>query len=581
MDAATVRKLSFDGYTLDPMNGRLTLAGTEIALRPKAFEVLCRLAEGAPNLVPKERLIDAVWPDVVVGDDSLVQCVREIRIALHDDEQKIIRTVPRRGYVFTRPVSPAVDPQLQQPSQAPGDFGAPAAAVNMQTPRHARWWLVGALAAGVVLAVAALWRGFAASPLDLWFAHGAVPPSNVLTIAVLPLRNLSGDTDQDYLVEALTADLTTDLSHIPKSMVTARASAARYRDKGVDTRRVGEELGVTYLVEGSVRRLDDDVRLNIQLIEANTGKELWAASFDERRDHLANLQRHVTAGLSRTLHVRLFDAESQRRLDEHAGHPQAEDLTLRGWYLWQQNRPDTVAQAREMLLQAVQLDPTSAYAWASLNFTYISDLTNNWIDLRQGHTWAEWLQRADEAATKAYELDPILPASMGARSATFMLQGRIEESIALREKQIALSPNDPIAHHNLAALNLFAGHPDQVLEQEQAAMRVSPHDPKLHQMMGIVALSELHMHHDAQALQWAEHAVAVNPDYIAGQGFVASAAAHLGNLARAHAALAELRRVRPSYRIQTFRDEFDRYSANSDFRSGQEHYYEGLRLAGL
>ena len=104
MDATTLRKLTFDGYTLDPLNGRLTLGGVDIALRPKAFEVLCRLVESAPNLVPKERLIDAVWPDVVVGDDSLVQCVREIRIALHDDEQKLIRTVPRRGYVFTRPV---------------------------------------------------------------------------------------------------------------------------------------------------------------------------------------------------------------------------------------------------------------------------------------------------------------------------------------------------------------------------------------------------------------------------------------------------------------------------------------------
>jgi TolB-like protein/DNA-binding winged helix-turn-helix (wHTH) protein len=581
MDAATVRKLSFDGYTLDPLNGRLTLEGAEIALRPKAFEVLCRLAEGAPNLVPKERLIDAVWPDVVVGDDSLVQCVREIRIALKDSEQKIVRTVPRRGYVFTRPVSLASDPQLEPSSQTPGAASPPAAVVNEHKPRRARWWVVGALAAGVVLAVAMLWRGVTGSPLDPWFARSTVPPPDALTIAVLPLRNLSADADQDYLVEALTADLTTDLSRLPKSMVTARASAARYRDKGVDTRRVGEELGVTYLIEGSVRRLDDEVRLNVQLIEANTGKELWAASFDERRDHLADLQRQVTAGLSRTLHVRLFDAESRRRLDEHAGHPQANDLTLRGWYLWQQNRPDTVAQAREMLLQAVQLDPTAAYAWACLNFTYISDLTNNWIDLRQRHTWAEWLQRADEAATRAYELDPNLPAAMGARSATLMLQGRIDESIALREKQIALSPSDPIARHNLAALKLFAGHPDQVLEQEQAAMRVSPHDPKLHQMMGIVALSELHLHHDAQALQWAEHAVAVNPDYVAGQGLVASAAAHLGNMARARTALADLRRLRPTYRIQTFRDEFDRYSANSDFRSGQERYYDGLRLAGL
>jgi TolB-like protein/DNA-binding winged helix-turn-helix (wHTH) protein len=576
MDATKLRKLTFDGYTLDPLSGRLTLAGADIALRPKAFEVLCRLVESAPNLVPKERLIDAVWPDVVVGDDSLVQCVREIRIALHDDEQKLIRTVPRRGYVFTRPVSEAID--LPSPQRSPAPHAASETApADARAPRRARWWLAGSLAAALVVVIAVFAQEHFNVLIDRWLARSAAPSTAALTIAVLPLRNLSGDADQDYLAEALSADLTTDLSRLPNSMVIARASAARYRGAAVDSRRVGAELGVRYLIQGSVRRLDDDVRLNLQLIEAATGEELWADRFDERRDRLATLQRQVTASLSRTLHVRLVDAESQRRLREHAGHPMAEDLALRGWYLWQQNRPDTVARARELLLQAVQLDPTYAYAWACLNFTYISDLTNNWIDLRSGHTWAEWLQRADEAANKAYQLDPNLSASMGARSATLMLQGRTDESIALREKQIAIAPNDPIAYHNLAALKLHAGHPEQVLAHEQQAMR----DPKLHQMMGIVALAELHMHHDRQALQWAERAVAVNPDYGGGHAYVASAAAHLGDASRAHSALAEFRRELPKHRIQTLRDEFSSYSSQADYQAGQEHYYDGLRKAGL
>lgn len=581
MDATNFRKLCFDGYTLDPLKGRLTMRGAEIALPCKAFEVLRLLVESAPDLVAKDRLIDAGWPEVVVGDDSLVQCVRQIRIALHDDDQTIIRTMARRGYMFTRPVCEVVGRQPHRPSPSPALVLAALAGARSRLPGRPGWWIAGSIASAVCIAIAALLRVFPGSLIDAPPTGSAAFSGAPLSIAVLPLRNLGGDTDQDYLAEALTADLTTDLSHLPDSIVIALASAARYRGTVVDTRRVGAELGVRYLVRGSVRRLDNDVRLTLQLIEAATGKEIWADRFDERRDEMASLQRQVTASLSRGLHVRPFDAESQRRLREHVGNPLAEDLALRGWYLWQQNRPDTVAQARELLLQAVELDPSSAYAWACLNFTYVSDLTNHWIDLRGGHSPAEWVQRADEAANWAYQLDPTLAASMAARSATLMLQGKPDESISLRERQIAMAPNDPIAHHELAGLMLFTGHPEQVQGHEQQAMRVSPRDPKLYQMMGMLALAELHMHQDRQALQWAERAIAANPDYGAGHALVAAAAAHLGDAARARSALAEFRRVLPGHRIQTLRDEFSGYSTQAAYQAGQEYYYDGLRTAGL
>lgn len=170
---------------------------------------------------------------------------------------------------------------------------------------------------------------------------------------------------------------------------------------------------------------------------------------------------------------------------------------------------------------------------------------------------------------------------MGALSATLMLQGKTQESITLREKQISVDPNNPIAHHNLAGFKLQMGHPEQVLAHEREAMRVSPRDPKLHQMMGMVALAELHMHHDRDALEWAQRAVAVNADYGGGYAYAASAAAQLGDVAAAHSALAEFRRVLPRHRIQTLRDEFTSFSRQADFLAGQERYYDGLRKAGL
>jgi DNA-binding winged helix-turn-helix (wHTH) protein/TolB-like protein len=537
MDAATnvSGKLGFDGYVLDRLNQRLTREGTPIALRPKAFEVLCRLVENAPNLVAKERLIESVWPDVVVGEDSLVQCVREIRLALRDDKQEVVRTVPRRGYVFTRPVGAASEP--------------PAAPLAR---RRARW----ALAGVVLFAVVAIAVFVTFALVD----RGAAGPV-ALRVGVQPVRALGNDNELAARAEAVTDDLTSDLSRLPRTRVGAP--------------------GATYMLRGTVRRLDDEVRLNLHLVDAASGEELWTARFDEHRDRLAGLQRRLAAQLAGTLHVRLFDAEWQRRLREHGGTPNADDLSLRGWSLWRQNRPDTVAQAREVLERAVTLDPRSPYAWAYLNYTYVSDLTNNWIDLRTGHTWAEWVQRADDAATRAYAIDPSLSATLGALSATRMLQRRTAEAIALRERQIEVDPGNAIARHNLAALKLHAGLPEQVLAQEQEAMRASPHDPKLHQMMGVIALALLQLGNDREALQWAERAVAVNPDYGGGHAYVAAAAARLNDLAHAKAALAELKRVLPKHRIQTFRDEFEGYSDEPRYRAGMEPLYDGLRRAGL
>ena len=561
MDPTPTGKLVFDGFTLDPRNARLLRGAVEVPLRPKAFDLLHRLVLAAPDLLTKEQLLDAVWPGVVVGEASLVQCVREIRLALGDDAQQMIRTVPRRGYAFARPVQAA-------DGAAPGAAATATAAAGW---RVRRWPVVaGGLAAALLLAAAVLaWR------------TGGEAPAAPLSIAVLPLRNLSGDADQDYLAEALGADLNTDLARLPGSRVTARASAARYRDPALDSRRVGAELGVRYLVQGQLSRVGDVMRLNLQLIEAESGRQLWTQRFEEPRDRLAVLQRDATAGVARTLQVRLADAESQRGLREHAAQPQAEDLTLRGWYLWQQSRPDSVAAARELLLRAVALDPDHAYAWACLTLTYVTDLTNNWIELRGGPSSADWLRRADEAAERAFRLDRELPAAIGARAAVRMLQGRSAEAIALREKQIAATPNDPIAHLALGALALHSGHPEQVLAHEQEAMRVSPRDPRLQQMMGMVALAELHLGHDAQAMQWAERAVAADPGYGAGHGYLAASAALLGDAPRAQAALTNFRRALPKHRLATLRAEFDGYSAQADYRAGMERLYEGLRRAGL
>lgn len=202
----------FEGHELDVTRGCLLNLQGEVNLRPKSFAVLCHLVENANRLISKEEMLKAVWRGAFVTDDSLTQCVREVRLAIGDREQRIIKTVPRRGYLFAATVS---GPETELPGrEAPSDV-----------PR--------------------------------------------LSIAVLPFANLSSDQEQEYLADGVTESLTTDLSQIPGAFVIAHSSACTYKEKALDAKQVGRELGVRYLLEGSVQKSGDRIRVNAQLIASS------------------------------------------------------------------------------------------------------------------------------------------------------------------------------------------------------------------------------------------------------------------------------------------------------------------------
>jgi TolB-like protein len=210
---------TFEGYTLDLTRGCLRAASGEIKLRPKCFELLHYLVENLGRLVVKDELAQAVWPNVIVSDDSLAQCISDIRNALNDVERRIIKTIPRQGYLFAAPVSiSAIEDTSHSPVFAP--------------PR--------------------------------------------LSIVVLPFANLSGYPDQEYFADGVTDDLTTDLSRISGSFVIARSTAFTFKSRPVDVKQIGRELGVRYVLEGSVQRAGDQVRMNVQLIDAEGGAHVWA-----------------------------------------------------------------------------------------------------------------------------------------------------------------------------------------------------------------------------------------------------------------------------------------------------------------
>ncbi len=588
----------FEGFSLDASRRELWRGAALVALRPKCFDVLTCLARGAGRVITKDELMQAVWPKLVVTDESLTRCVSDIREALDDADQRIVKTVPRRGYVLVAPVSIgaplslsiATGPQPLPPSIAAVEAGSPGSepttsiAPAPALPSRRNWkparLAFGALGAAVVIGATWVLATRTASPLATVPAPGAGsaaarPP---LSIVVLPLANTSSDPDQNYFAEGLTEDLTTDLSRIPDSFVIARGSANAYKDKVIDVRQIGRELGVRYVLEGSVQRLGDQVRLNLRLIDAENGQQLWADRLDGARRDLGAMQSQVTGIVANALHQQLIESESQRSLRLRPLNPDAQDLAWQAFLAHERRTPDKNAAARELAQRAVTLDPTSVLGWSVLGLSYTADLMARWVNLR-GATRDEWARLAAEADARAYAIDPNNLYAVQLRAEVLGVQGKTEESLAMRQRAVAINRNAGPAWGGLSYAYATVGRPEESIAAGLEAIRLSPRDGRLHGFLVVIAAAHLFAGRDAEALAWARRAINARPEYSIPHAWAAAAAANLGDLATARSEIAEFRRLQPDYTLATFKAE--RYSDKPEFLRQRERFYRGLQTAGL
>jgi TolB-like protein/DNA-binding winged helix-turn-helix (wHTH) protein len=575
--AATFR---FDAFELDAQRRTLRRSGAEVELRPLAFDALGYLVRHAGHVVTKDELIAAVWPGLVVTDDSIARCISDIRRALGDVGQKIIKTVPRRGYTLAVPVD-LDGPGFAKPepagltvARAEAAPPAPMAAGPVQPPVRgllARRWALGAGVA--LLCVALAWV--------VWVMRRHSETATVrpgLSIVVLPLASEGGDPAQDRLAAALTDEMTVDMSRIPETFVIARATADSYRGRSVDARQVGRELGVRYVLDGGLVRLGDAVRLTLQLVDSESGRALWADRIDGELPDLPALYRRVTGTVARSLDLKLQEVETARARARQAADLQ--DLLLQARWLLQFNRttPDSVQEARRLLERASARDPGSALAFALLAQTYNVDVSQRWLSLR-GATREQWLQQADRLSERAFQLDPADARVVGVRGTTLALAGRSDQAVELLERQIGLNRNDASAWFWLGYARCTLGRQDEAIAALVQARRLSPRDPNLNGIFIVTAAAHLYLGNDRDALEWARRSVLERPQHAVAHSWVAAAAANLGEEETANASLAEFRRLLPSYTITSFRDE--RLCANDLCRSQRERYYSGLAKAGL
>ena len=455
--------------------------------------------------------------------------------------------------------------------------GASAKAVATRVRRPAltdrRRWIVWGLAFLVLLgAGGAWWMGSPFFPGRSADSTGAPR----LSILVLPFSNLSGDPSQDYFADGITEDLTSDLSQLAGSFVISRNTAFTFKGKAVDARQIGRELGVRYVLEGSVRRMGGIVRVNAQLIDAGTGAHLWAEQMDVDQRTLASLQDNfgIANRLARMLSVELVNVEGRRapRAD-----PDAVDLTMRGWSVlkWAPNKED-VHRSVALFEDALRIDPENGQARVGLAQALTLIYRNRWDPEP-----AKVLARADEAATRAIAAAPNYAHAHYVKAEVLGLSNRFDAALATYDRAIALDRNHAAAYVGRARNLNVIGRAAEALAPVEKAIRLSPRDPDLYVWYFVLCHANTHLARDAQAIEWCLKSLATGKTFYFAYVDLASAYAWRGQSAEAAAAVAELLKLRPAFTVQTLVQEGAGTSDNPAFRKEFQRIVEGARKAGL
>jgi TolB-like protein len=500
---------------------RLCLQGPagRVALRRKSFEVLRYLAEHPDRVVTKQEVLDAVWPNVTVTDESLTQCISEVRRAIGDESQRIIKTVPRRGYFIDVPsdITAGADP-------------APASA-TAENPSL------------------------------------ALPLPDRPSIAVLPFTNMSGDRDQEYFVDGVTEDIITALSKWRWFLVIARNSSFAFKGKPVSIKQIGEELGARYVVEGSVRRAGSRVRITAQLIEARTERHIWADRYDRDISDVFAVQddiaQHVVVAVDPAIRVSEMDS-AKRKPPENMD---AWDHFLRGGYHFHMYTKRDSLLALDHLRRAIQIDPrfAAAHARLALAHTYAASLG------RAGDV-RETLGAALNSAKTAVALDSFDASAHAAASYAQTYMHQHDSAVHFGRHAVELNTNYHLAYFVLGIALTFAGAPLEALDPLESAIRLSPRDPAVWFIHNTLALAHYTAKQYEAGNDAADQALAERARYGGAKIAKVAALVHLRRITEARALLAEVPSIAFSQlpHLCPFRDPLD-----------FEHLLVALEQAGL
>ena len=399
------------------------------------------------------------------------------------------------------------------------------------------------------------------------------PPPPRLSVVVLPFANIGGDPEQEYFVDGVTESLTTDLSRIAGSFVIGRNTAFTYKGKAVDLKKIGRELGVRYVLEGSVQRGGNRMRVNVQLIDAETGNHLWAERFDKPLADLFDMQDEIVARLARQLNIELVVAEARRA--ERKTLPDAMDLYFQGRASANKgSAPENLAQARGYFEHSLALDPNNIEAMVGTANVDLACLSSYLTDDR-----ATLAAATEVTLTKVLSLVPNHALAQYLLGGVYVLTNRAAEGIAKFEHALALDRNLATAHSLIGLAKCFNGRAEEAESHVLEALRLSPRDTNAYNWMLIAGVAKLYLGRDEEAAVWLLRSIEANRNHSSAHFYLAAARAHLGRVREAQAAAKAGLALNPSFTIRRFRN--SAASDNPTYLAQRERVYEGMRKAGV
>jgi TolB-like protein len=513
----------FEDFVLNTDRRELRRRTALVAVEPQVFDLLVHLIRHRDRVVSKDELLASIWHGRIVSESALFNRINAARSAIGDtgEEQRLIKTLPRKGLRFVG------DVREDDVVAEVGAYTRPLPSPSLLLPDR---------------------------------------PS----IAVLPFTNLSGDPDQDYFADGLTEDLITGLAHIRWLFVIARNSTFVYKSRPVSVSQVSRELGVRYVLEGSVRRGGNRLRISAQLIDAATGAHHWAERYDREIGDIFAVQDEITRSVAGAIEPHLLAAEGLRTLSRSADDLGAWELVARALtHFWRLTREDCAA-AVEPLRRAVETYPDYAPARGLLAFCQVFSTHMGWIDRGQG------LLPGRQHAIRAIALDDRHPWGHIALAYGAMMERRTEEAIAAFRRAVSLNPNSAAAHSHLSRGYAFAGRDQEAIEHGEEAIRLSPLDPEMALFLGAIAVAHFAAGRYGEAIDRSLEAQRLRPGFQGSRRLLCASLAHAGRVDEARSLLPTIRSEQPQLSLAWIR-------ANVPYQTPDlmERFLDGFRRAGL
>jgi len=446
-------------WYVDTATNRLCRADIEVKLESKVMAVLHYLAQHKGELVTREALEQAIWSNSVVGYDALTSCIAKLRKVLEDDprQPRYIETISKKGYRLIGEISST----------------APKAKTSAVPTTDGFAWRTLGWGTGASLLLLGL---ILITVLYLLVINGdkalETQARNLPSIVVLPFANLSDESEHDYFSDGITVDITTALSKLSGLFVISPSSASGYRETPVNIKQVAGSLGVRYVVEGSVRRTGDRLRVNIHLVDANSDIYLWSEKYDRELQNVFAVQDDITTNIINALSVKLTEEEKRRTARRYTSSIASYDDFLRGQALYINHTERDNHQARDYYQQAIDRDEAFARAYSSLALTYVAEHRYGW-----SQSSPLQLDRALTLAEKGVALDRELPQSYWVLGYVHLFRREYREAAAAANRAIELNPNFADSYITLAVCKMYFGAAEESLHLVRKAMLLNPKYP--------------------------------------------------------------------------------------------------------